>query len=124
MKDNKVLLRNQMIYQVFVRQFSDTCDFKGLIKQLDRIKDLGFQYSTIAGLTISMSDVLDYKGKQTRIQQAEEKIEKITDANAHMWKYVTISEEEIIVKEEKKIEKKDKMVVRYLGDKFKFTSPK
>ena len=41
MKDNKVLLRNQMIYQVFVRQFSDTCDFKGLIKQLDRIKDLG-----------------------------------------------------------------------------------
>ena len=47
-------------------------------KMLDRIKDLGFQYSTIAGLTISMSDVLDYKGKQIRIQQAEEKIEKIT----------------------------------------------
>ena len=45
---------------------------------LDRIKDLGFKYSTIAGLTISMSDVLDYKGKQTRIEQADKKVDEIT----------------------------------------------
>ena len=45
---------------------------------LDRIKDLGFKYSTIAGLTISMSDVLDYKGKQTRIEAAEAKVDEIT----------------------------------------------
>ena len=46
---------------------------------LDRIKDLGFQYSTIAGLTISAADVLDYKGKQTRIAKADEKIDQITE---------------------------------------------
>jgi len=45
---------------------------------LDRIKDLGFQYSTIAGLTISMSDVLDYKGKHERIDQAEAKVDEIS----------------------------------------------
>ena len=48
-------------------------------KMLDRIKDLGFQYSTIAGLTISAADVLDYKGKQTRIAKADEKIDQITE---------------------------------------------
>ncbi|MDE5867546.1 MAG: DNA-directed RNA polymerase subunit beta', partial [Anaeroplasmataceae bacterium] len=47
-------------------------------RMLDRIKDLGFKYSTIAGLTISAADVLDYKGKQTRISQADAKIDQIT----------------------------------------------
>ena len=47
-------------------------------KMLDRIKDLGFQYSTIAGFTISMTDVIDYDGKQKRIKEAEEKIDEIT----------------------------------------------
>ena len=46
---------------------------------LDRIKDLGFQYSTIAGLTISVADVLDYKGKNERIAQADAKIDRITE---------------------------------------------
>ena len=41
MKNNKTSLRNKMIYQVFVRQFSVTHDFNGVIAQLDRIKDLG-----------------------------------------------------------------------------------
>ena len=45
---------------------------------LDRIKDLGFKYSTIAGLTISMSDVLDYKGKEIRIAQADKKVDEIS----------------------------------------------
>ena len=48
-------------------------------KMLDRIKDLGFKYSTIAGLTISMADVLDYKGKHERVHQAEQKVDQITD---------------------------------------------
>lgn len=41
MKHNKTSLRRQMIYQVFVRQFSCTHDFNGVISQLDRIKNLG-----------------------------------------------------------------------------------
>lgn len=40
-KDTSVTLRNQVIYQVFPRQFSNTGDFKGIIKDLDRIQNLG-----------------------------------------------------------------------------------
>ena len=38
---NKKKLNNQTIYQVFVRQFSDSHDFNGVTAQLDRIKALG-----------------------------------------------------------------------------------
>lgn len=64
----------RIIAEVFKRfQITETS------KMLDRIKDLGFQYSTIAGLTISASDVLDYKGKATRIAEADKKIDEITE---------------------------------------------
>ena len=48
-------------------------------RMLDRIKDLGYKYSTISGLSISMADVLKYEGKETRIEQAEAKIEEISN---------------------------------------------
>jgi glycosidase len=38
---NRIELRNQVTYQIFVRQFSETHDFNGVIKELDRIKELG-----------------------------------------------------------------------------------
>ena len=47
-------------------------------RMLDRIKDLGFKYSTIAGFTISMEDVINYKGKQERIEVADKKVDEIT----------------------------------------------
>ena len=34
-------LRNLFIYQVYVRNHSESGDFKGLIKDLDRIKNMG-----------------------------------------------------------------------------------
>lgn len=40
-KDTSLELRNQIIYQVFPRQHSASSDFKGLISDLDRIKNLG-----------------------------------------------------------------------------------
>ncbi len=40
-KDTSVDLRNQVIYQVFPRQFSATANFKGVTKELDRIQKLG-----------------------------------------------------------------------------------
>ena len=40
-KDTKIGLRSQMIYQVFVRQYSKTHDFDGVRVDLKRIKDLG-----------------------------------------------------------------------------------
>lgn len=40
-KNTNIDLRNQMIYQVFPRQYSESGDFKAITKDLDRIKDLG-----------------------------------------------------------------------------------
>ncbi len=40
-KTTKKELRNQVMYQIFVRNFSREGTFKEVIKQLDRIKDLG-----------------------------------------------------------------------------------
>ncbi len=40
-KRTNVSLRNQIIYQVFPRQHSKSHDFRGVINDLDRIKDLG-----------------------------------------------------------------------------------
>ena len=48
-------------------------------KMLDRIKDLGYKYSTVSGISISMADVLNYEGKERRIKKAEEKVEEITN---------------------------------------------
>ena len=63
----------RIIAEVFKRfQITETS------RMLDRIKDLGFKYSTIAGLTISAADVLDYQGKQVRISEADKKIDEIT----------------------------------------------
>ncbi|MBI9008834.1 MAG: alpha-amylase [Tenericutes bacterium] len=41
MKNTKIKLRNLVIYQIYVRNFSKAGTFKEVIKELDRIKDLG-----------------------------------------------------------------------------------
>lgn len=38
-KNTSINLRNKTIYQIFVRQFSETHDFKGVIKKLDLLKE-------------------------------------------------------------------------------------
>lgn len=46
-------------------------------KMLDRLKDLGFHYSTKAGITIGISDVVVLSEKQEILEQAEEKVNKV-----------------------------------------------
>ncbi|MFI3329155.1 MAG: DNA-directed RNA polymerase subunit beta' [bacterium] len=46
-------------------------------KILDHLKDLGFKYSTLSGITISAKDVIVLEEKQTLIKQSEAKIDKI-----------------------------------------------
>ena len=45
---------------------------------LDAIKDLGFKYSTLSGISISIDDVKESEVKKEIINEAREKIEKIT----------------------------------------------
>lgn len=41
MKNTKIKLRNKIIYQIYVRNFSNEGTFKAVVNELDRIKDLG-----------------------------------------------------------------------------------
>ncbi|MCD4826698.1 MAG: DNA-directed RNA polymerase subunit beta' [Acholeplasmataceae bacterium] len=65
---------SQIIAQVFKQlQISETS------KMLDRLKDLGFKYSTIAGITVSFADINVYSKKGERIDQTNKAIEQIND---------------------------------------------
>jgi len=62
----------QIIAQVFKElHISETS------KMLDRLKDLGFKYSTVAGITVSFADINVYSKKHERIAQTNDSIEEI-----------------------------------------------
>ena len=46
---------------------------------LDKLKDLGFKYSTISGITVSASDMNVYSKKDKRIVEAEAKIQELEE---------------------------------------------
>jgi len=48
-------------------------------KTLDQIKELGFEYSTLSGITFGMDDVVVPKEKPEIIKEAEKEIEKIEE---------------------------------------------
>ncbi|MCK9166413.1 MAG: DNA-directed RNA polymerase subunit beta' [Acholeplasmataceae bacterium] len=48
-------------------------------KMLDKLKDLGFKYSTISGITVSASDMNVYSKKDKRIVEAEAKIQELEE---------------------------------------------
>ncbi len=62
----------QIIAQVYSRyKTTETSVF------LDNLKDLGFKFSTIAGLTISISDIVTSKSKADFVAAGQEKVDKI-----------------------------------------------
>ncbi|HHY96764.1 MAG TPA: DNA-directed RNA polymerase subunit beta', partial [Acholeplasma sp.] len=48
-------------------------------KMLDKLKDLGFKYSTIAGFTISFADINVYPGKKEIIENTQQEIFEIEE---------------------------------------------
>lgn len=46
-------------------------------KMLDRMKDLGFAYSTKAGITVGVSDIVVLPEKQEILDEAQEKVDKV-----------------------------------------------
>lgn len=44
---------------------------------LDKMKDLGFKYSTVAGITVSISDVVTSEHKEELIAEAQKMVEKV-----------------------------------------------
>ncbi|AXI00419.1 DNA-directed RNA polymerase subunit beta' [Sporosarcina sp. PTS2304] len=47
-------------------------------KMLDRMKNLGFKYSTRAGITIGISDIVVLPNKADILNEAQEKVDKVT----------------------------------------------
>ncbi|GAA0470078.1 DNA-directed RNA polymerase subunit beta' [Alkalibacillus silvisoli] len=47
-------------------------------KMLDRMKDLGFKYSTKAGITIGVSDIVVLGDKERVLDEAQSKVDKVT----------------------------------------------
>ncbi|WJY27002.1 MULTISPECIES: DNA-directed RNA polymerase subunit beta' [Sporosarcina] len=47
-------------------------------KMLDRMKNLGFKYSTRAGITVGISDIVVLPDKHDILQDAQEKVDKVT----------------------------------------------
>ncbi len=48
-------------------------------KMLDKMKNLGFRYSTFAGITVSAFDVTPYSKKTEELKKGDEKVEQIQD---------------------------------------------
>src|SRR5699024_8747300 len=46
-------------------------------KMLDRMKDLGFSYSTKAGMTVGVSDIVVLKEKEEILEEAQGKVDKV-----------------------------------------------
>src|SRR5699024_6779747 len=46
-------------------------------KMLDRMKDLGFKYSTRAGMTVGISDIVVLNEKQELLEEAQEKVDRV-----------------------------------------------
>ncbi len=65
---------SMIISEIFKKfQISETS------KILDHLKDLGFKYSTLSGITISAKDVIVLEEKPALIKKSEDKIEKINE---------------------------------------------
>ena len=73
-----------------IAQAIDEYDQETVSKMVDRIKELGFKYATLSGITIATSDMIIPEEKHAIVEQANEEVKKIS--NLH-WKGV-INEEE------------------------------
>ena len=62
----------QIIAQIFKRKKTTETSIV-----LDKIKDLGFKYSTVAGITVSAFDIVEAKDKDEKIAAGQEKVDKI-----------------------------------------------
>ena len=63
---------SQIIAQIFKRY--KTTETSAV---LDAMKDLGFKYSTIAGITVSAFDIVSAQGKDQKIEEGQAKVDKI-----------------------------------------------
>ena len=86
----KEYIANQPLYEPFkkkdlgkiINEIFQRYDRKGNPKTssvLDKMKDIGFQYATVAGFTVSISDVPVVSGKKEILAEGDKKVEEIKE---------------------------------------------
>ncbi|MCR3906007.1 MAG: DNA-directed RNA polymerase subunit beta' [Tenericutes bacterium] len=69
--------KKKFLSQIIAQVFKDL-HISETSKMLDRLKDLGFKYSTVAGITVSFADINVYSKKHERIELTNNNIDEIT----------------------------------------------
>ena len=77
---NTVLKKKRL--SALVGMIVKRCSHNDVIKSLDIIKELGFHYSTVAGISISIKDVVIPENKHDLIRDAEKKVARIEKERA------------------------------------------
>ncbi|RKX25369.1 MAG: DNA-directed RNA polymerase subunit beta' [Candidatus Zixiibacteriota bacterium] len=72
---NSVAKRRQL--EELVHETFRRCGHSETIAFLDRLKELGFEYATLAGVTVSIDDLVIPDKKEKMIQAAQAKVDKI-----------------------------------------------
>jgi DNA-directed RNA polymerase subunit beta' len=74
---NKVMKKNELANLIdYCYRFGGD---KKTVLLSDRLKDLGFRYATLAGISISIDDMLIPSNKETLLREAQKEIEKVRD---------------------------------------------
>jgi DNA-directed RNA polymerase subunit beta' len=74
---NKVMKKSELAN--LVDYCYRTCGDKKTVILSDRLKDLGYRYATMAGISISIDDMLIPSNKETLLKEAQKEIEKIQE---------------------------------------------
>ena len=83
-------LVNKESLRKIIQYILDKWGRETLVMHLDTIKDFGFKYSTISGVTFSWDNLITPKNKQEKIDSVREKTQKLTEM--YMEGYITLSE--------------------------------
>jgi DNA-directed RNA polymerase subunit beta' len=74
---NKVMKKNELANLVdYCYRF---CGDKATVLLSDRMKDLGYRYATLAGISISIDDMLIPSNKGTLLKEAQKEIERVQE---------------------------------------------
>jgi len=74
---NKVMKKNELAN--LIDYSYRYCGEKKTVILSDRLKDLGYRYATLAGLSISIDDMLIPSNKAVLLEEAQKEIEKVQD---------------------------------------------
>ncbi len=70
--------KNKTIESLFTEVF-ETVEEERMVKFADDIKDIGFRYSTISGVSIAASDMLVPSERETILEISSEKVDQVTN---------------------------------------------